>query len=491
MFYGKYKLLPAMVLIAMGISVSAAYAADGDGTSDQMQRRIDQLEAQVQTLENRQAQSQADLLAAINKMVQEADQRSQLMSMTGSTAGYDEATGFHIGSDDGRFLLHPFVLFQFRGVGDYRTNHVNSGSEIAPDSGTSTQTGFDTRRLEVGLDGSIMSANLRYYFQWRTDSYVSGLQDAYITYRLGDHSPWTIKAGQFIDPVWHEDNVPDSEILAVDRSLADALIGGGFASQGAAQERVQGAGAIYNGGAWRATGIFHDGAASQNSDFTHSSPELATSGFPNENWGVSGRFEYMVIGNDAAWGEYEDFTAKGNKNDLLVLGAGADYTEAGSNHAIAWTTDAQWENTSGVGAYAAFLGQHVDLANSAGVSSGSSMPPIAIYEPGPPQQSYNSYGYLIQGNYAFNPRWEAFGRYDFTHLDDGLYSSNLSANDLEHNIHEITVGLNYYLHGHHAKFTVDGSWLPSGSPADLPALGILRNNGQSEFIVRAQCQLQI
>lgn len=474
--HGRFCLVLLTALIAMGISISLAHA-DGGSSTGAMQKQIDQLEAKVQALENQQAQSQADLTAAINKVVQEAEQRSQLLSATGSTAGYDEATGFHIGSEDGNFLFHPYALFQFRGDLDYRTNHHVAKGELAPDSGTSTQDGFEIRRLQIGLSGNIISPNLRYCFQWRTDSYSNGLQDAYVTYRLSDNSPWTIKAGQFIDPVWHEGNVSAGQILAADRSLVDAFIGGGFASAGASQERIQGLGTIYNGGTWRATGVFHDGAASQGSDFAHNAPALIA-GLPAENYGASGRFEYKVIGPDSAWGEYEDFTAEGNKSDLLVLGAGSDYTEAGSNHAIAWTTDAQWENTSGVGVYAAFLGQYVDLANNNG---------SAIL---PPTGNYNSYGYLIQGSYAFSPRWEAFGRYDFTHLDDGLYSSP-SADDLEHNIHEITVGLNYYLHGHRAKFTIDGSWLPNGSPADLPAMGILRNNGQSEFIIRGQIQVQI
>ena len=59
------------------------------------------------------------------------------------------------------------------------------------------------------------------------------------------------------------------------------------------------------------------------------------------------------------------------------------------------------------------------------------------------------------------------------------------------NLHELTVGANYYLHGQNLKFTVDATWLPNGCPTDLVYIGYLQTDGRNEFVLRAQLQLAI
>ena len=56
---------------------------------------------------------------------------------------------------------------------------------------------------------------------------------------------------------------------------------------------------------------------------------------------------------------------------------------------------------------------------------------------------------------------------------------------------ELTIGANYYLFKQHIKFTLDGSWLPDGSPTDQDALGILTDSGHTEYVIRFQFQLAI
>ena len=92
------------------------------------------------------------------------------------------------------------------------------------------------------------------------------------------------------------------------------------------------------------------------------------------------------------------------------------------------------------------------------------------------------YGFLVQAGYMINPTWEVFGRYDWTHLDN-------QASGSEDSFHEVAVGVNYYLHGHNAKFTIDAGWLPSGSPSSQTGIGVLANNGDNEFYIRGQFQL--
>jgi hypothetical protein len=92
----------------------------------------------------------------------------------------------------------------------------------------------------------------------------------------------------------------------------------------------------------------------------------------------------------------------------------------------------------------------------------------------------------VQAAWVFNQRIEPFVRYDYTHLD-GSSVTGLATNDVQ----EFTVGGNYYFYGQRAKFTLDGTWLPNGSPADFDALGILKDSGNNEFVFRAQFQLVI
>ena len=62
----------------------------------------------------------------------------------------------------------------------------------------------------------------------------------------------------------------------------------------------------------------NDGANAPNQNFQD---------FPTNkaNFGADGRIEYLAFGK---WSQYEDFTALGNKQDLLAFGAGVDFTEA-------------------------------------------------------------------------------------------------------------------------------------------------------------------
>ena len=41
------------------------------------------------------------------------------------------------------------------------------------------------------------------------------------------------------------------------------------------------------------------------------------------------------------------------------------------------------------------------------------------------------------------------------------------------------------------KEPLDASWLPEGSPTDATALGILKDTGRNEFVLRAQFQLAL
>ena len=84
------------------------------------------------------------------------------------------------------------------------------------------------------------------------------------------------------------------------------------------------------------------------------------------------------------------------------------------------------------------------------------------------------------------PKIEPFVRYDYAYLQGGSVSSTTTRA-----VEEFTLGANYYLYNQNAKFTVDGSYLPDGSPVDQDPLGILQDSGHNEFVLRVQFQLAI
>jgi hypothetical protein len=91
----------------------------------------------------------------------------------------------------------------------------------------------------------------------------------------------------------------------------------------------------------------------------------------------------------------------------------------------------------------------------------------------------------VQGAYVFRPNWEAFVRYDFVKLDHAVTFATGGSEDL---FHEFTVGVNYYIKTHYAKFTLDASYLPNGVPDDQIGLGELAGD-DAQFTLRGQFQL--
>jgi hypothetical protein len=82
-------------------------------------------------------------------------------------------------------------------------------------------------------------------------------------------------------------------------------------------------------------------------------------------------------------------------------------------------------------------------------------------------------------------QWEVYGQYSYIDFDNGEFAAGT-----ETVTHEIILGVNYYMHGHSAKFTLDGVWLPNGTPVSNDGSGVLiESNGKNEFILRAQFQL--
>jgi hypothetical protein len=423
------------------------------------------LEAKVAAMESKQSQNTKDLSTTIDSVLRDAERRSHLLATSGEiTAGYDN--GFFIRSGD--FSLRPTLLFQFRSVADFRKNTPGSNDD-------EIEHGFELRRMQFILQGTAFFKELDYRFQWATDRNNGNLilEDAYVKYMFRD--PWGVRLGQWKDRVTHEKIMTDSRLVAVERSLLDGALGGGYF------DRVQGVDLIYGGGvdnkrAWNIEAGVTDGANSKNSDFTGPSdpPTIGDVGAPSSHafdFGVAGRVEYKFMGD---WRSYSDFTAKGTTQNLLVVGAGGDWSQGGDGNSLIGTVDAQYETAGGIGAYGAVLVRNRDAQlNAAGVDA-------------------TDWGALVQLSYLLNPSWEIFGRWD------GIwYENGIAAAGGEDVFHELTGGATYYMgkngsFGHRAKITLDLNWLPNGAPGAFTGQGYIGDSGgEDEITLRGQFQLLI
>ena len=463
----------AMLIATFGLLLVLSSRAKADATTQpsspdqenaELRGEVNDLKAKVDRLE-------ATGLPATRPWI--PDTKQSAFSSFHVTSGYDPAVGFVLRSDDGQFSLHPGFVVDFRNMTSYREKlSPTSGSEISTPR-YSTENGFDVSRFRMTFDGRA-TQNFTYFIQLQGDQGAAfGLLDAYGVYRFGLDSPVAVKGGQFKDPVWHERNLSEANLLAVDRSLMEFLLEGGQTA------RVQGIDLMYDRDRLRGQLGLHDGFNSGNTKFFDGGGIAAGigggAGVTPTDFGVSGRGEFMAIGNRTRefnpFTEYDGgFTALGDKQSILVFGGGADYSEAGSNSVLFHTLDAQYDNPCGFSAYAAYSGTYRDLKHNQGVVPGF------YYDP----------GFQLQFAYLITPKIEPFVRYDYTYLPPGS-TTNLVTGEVQ----EITLGANYYVYLQHLKVTLDASYLPNGAPGDSDALGMLKDSGHNEVVVRLQFQLAI
>lgn len=442
----------AAVAGALSMGAVAAWAAEPTPTD----LKIQELQAKVSQLEARQAANSKDMAATIDAVLRDAEHRSQLLAASGDMgAGYDG--GFFIKAGD-NWVLRPGVLFQFWNVTDWRED-VSDVSGGEPED--SLDNGFEVHKLFLQLEGTAFTKDLTYSFIWDTSPSGGSLSllDAWAKYMFADE--WGVRMGQYTDPVSHEDLMYDGFLMAAERSMTSMFFSTG---------RVQGVSLIYGNynakNPINAEVAFTDGANSINTDFTDT----------NGNFGVAGRVEYKAMGN---WLNYRDFSAMGNKEDLLVFGLGGDWTQFGDSNGLLGTLDGQYEMANGLSLYGAGYLRYLD--NDISTISG---------------KDTTDWGFVAQAGYMLNPSWELFGRADYLRPDSKTVAP---ASGDEQDFWELTVGVNYFLGsngsaGHRAKFTVDLTWLPDGTPESLHSMGIGAaddTSGQNEFMLRAQFQLLI
>jgi hypothetical protein len=465
---------PLIVSIVAFISISngVCFSQTTQPSQQDLLNRLDALQAEVAQLKAelkaRGPQTQPSAPQQVSnptlttqQMIEDVDRHTKMLDWTDTVAGYVKSKGFYIRSEDGNFLLHPWAFIQIRNTTNYREKGKNG-------TDSDTENGFEIPRMKFILDGNILSPDLTYQFIWATSSTTGnlGLQDAWARY----HFPGTefaVRAGNIRNPFDHEQIMFGTRTLTPERSIVNNVFANGDGV-------VKGASVSYgfdSDSFFRTEVAFTDGMRNFNTTFQDWPTNPA-------NWGAAGRFEFKLMGN---WDDYAQFTTLGNKKTLLVLGAGVDYTEAGDTGALMHVVDAQFGMPNGLTLYGAYLGRYTrNNGGPIGTNGGAT-------GNAPTHDTYDATLRLLAG-YLINQHWEPFARYEYIHVD----GSEVPAGSPHTVIQDITVGFNYYIFSHRAKFSAAASYLPDGSPV-ANTLGdlLVTPKGGNEVIIQAQFQLII
>ncbi|HSU66585.1 MAG TPA: hypothetical protein VLJ39_06925, partial [Tepidisphaeraceae bacterium] len=411
----------AIISAVLAASASSAWA-DGTATQPDISGEIHALRARIDQLEAQQKQQRAEhenelQQTALAQTERDADRHSQMMDITGISAGYDRTSKrFFIGSDDGNFTLRPWYHMQFRAIANDRKNQYFAGR-----GGDEIDTGFEVRRIKIGLDGNMFTPDLTYFFNWAT-SRANGsatvtsstgasvgsvsnslggvpiLEECWVKYNF-HKTPFYIKAGQIKDPVLHDQIVSSRYQDSAERSLIADIFANGDAF-------TEGVTFIVDPNSWfrTETGVNH-GMRSANTNFLDT-PTNAL------NWGVAGRAEFKAMGR---WQDYGQVGSVDTKGQLLVFGVGGDYSERGRAGQLVAVADAMYADEAGALLYGSFVDRYTthNFGIWSQTATGGS---ITQANPAVTGRATNEYAAMIEAGYTFNNHLEPFGRFEYMHL---------------------------------------------------------------------------
>lgn len=440
-------------LAAALFAPALASAQDTSADLAEMRAELAAMRAEIAQLkgETPAAQSSADLRAATDAALDDAMRRVNYQTEELS-AGHD-GKKFFLESADGAFRMNIGGQLQGRYIYNNRTNAPGTGI----DDGDNL-AGFQLRRAKLKFTGNIADPKITYGVTLASnrDSNNTFLEVASLGYKFDNGVK--VEGGRFKAPFAFDELTSSSRQQAAERSLVNEQFSIGYT------EGVQVSGSpVDNLGL---TLMINDGAGageSGNGDFNETPVDIA----------VTVRGDYLVMGEDKSFAK--DYVSwSGDEASLQIGGAfhheqvksGVDAAAGTLDAFQRFTLDALYNNAGVSAAAAVFFESQDAVAGTA---------------------ERDPFGFLIQGGYNIDDTWEPFARYEFIDLD--------TAGAAEGEINVLTVGVNYYLKKHAAKFTVDGvivlDPLDNGALSVSDGLG-LQGDGAGEdgqFALRAQFQL--
>jgi hypothetical protein len=469
--------LAAAAAAAVGVPVLAAPPDPAEQPSNaELIKQVQALRDEVRELKANQAAEKKGfdsrvVDATVAAVLADAD-RHTLNFSPGGKSGHDLEKGFFIKSDDGNFSLYPDLLFQFRGVAAHREKSKNGDSE--------TNDGFEIRRAKFGFYGTAFDPDLSFRFLWQDTNNNSSvaLQYAWGQYVFAHNVLWggdlAARAGQFKNVVFKEETTPDRTQLFAERSLANFLIGGS-----AIGPETQGVDLLLtgNGSPLHLDLLLHDGIKRNNTSFNDVQPITVTNPTTGvvtttnvaTNFGVAGRADYKLFGR---WGDGDDFTGVWGREDLLIAGGGVDFTQGDHQNVFHFTADVQYQLLKKLSLFAGVYGTYYDFRNQTGPTN------------------RNDWGGQIEAGYFITPAIQPIVRYSITKFDSKFKTGGTDT------FHEIAGGVNYFFGkegqlGNRAKFTLDLTYLPNGTPAFSGGDFLASPSKKEELVLRGQFQLSL
>ena len=435
-------------ILASGLALTGAASAQG---TDAMSE-IAQLKAEVATLKSQNGdkwlteERAAEIKSLVKDVLADSETRTSLQG-SGATSGYNN--GFFISSADGNFKLNLSLLAQARFTWNYQPgNNVTDNPGGNTDNGTGdgvSTWAFENRRTQMAFSGNVVDPSWTYMARLNYGSAIDPytpfagevvLQDAWVNKDFGNGVG--LKVGQFKSPFMAESLRNDGAQLTAERSVVDYIFSGGY---------TQGIMLNYTQDMFRAMGSYNNGPRAQNGTWSTGS---------NNSISLSGRAEFKAMGS---WAQFDNETSLKSDESGLVIGAAIQYynnrgtsvegqynpsvasiiygdtTGLTTTGAVDWTADATFKS-GGMNLSAAFVGSNASYANNGTASN----------------ESFSSYGMVVQGGYRFTDSLEAFGRWEWMNIENGAATPGglpASATDVN-NI--LTFGVNVYA-GTNMKWT--------------------------------------
>lgn len=434
--------------------VNARSAGSANENATQLEREVENERLRIEALEERLDQLAAsaptaapapEATAPVAEPAAESKGSKKLLSEArgsestpGVTTGFDPAdiynNGFYVSTPDKRYSMYLNGLFQTR------FTWFKPGASVAQfGASPSSVNNFDVYLGRFAASGSAFSPTLKYFLQFQGSTAGNGngvsLLDWFTAKTFSKYL--TVQAGRFWTPFTYEYYDSPGNYLFADLSTAEFAFvlprAVGFEAYGQAG-RLSYAGVVAN-----------------------SIPALDAPGQENFNSRAAfiGNLHYDVL---APYGYVETDPSRGGaKKPELTLWASGAYNPV--------TGASSFENTVAGD-------KTVNATATAGFRYGYfTLQSTGYYRrttPATPTPSDNSWGFGEQAGYYLIPaRLELAGRVSGVNwgaahfLASGFPVNNWYSgpNFPYHNVTEHSIGLNYYLYGHHAKLQMSYSYL--------------------------------
>ncbi len=451
------------VVLGVGPAPAAAAASEVEALKQRIQALESRLDAAgVETEESWMHRSRAEEVSAI---VRDAMEDAQVRASLAEE-------GPMLGGHDGRNFMLAGEGHELRFTGQVQVRHVLNRRRDDPGTAASsarTVQGTDMRRVKFGVRGHIdVGTQLDYRIVLATNRDTGDvfLEDAFIGTSITD---WLdVYAGRLKAPFAKEELVSSGRQTAVDRSAmvnnftAGRTEGVGLRINPPGQDFMR-ANVMFNDG-------FRQGDAGASKRFDRTPVDFA----------ITARGEFKILGDRWNYGHYG--SRPGDETGLFA-GAAVHYqvdktgTDAPNNQLLLWTADAAFKH-DGLSLAGAVIGSHQ-------FNDGF--------------DDWNDFGIMVIGSYNFmlsDHDVEPFVRFDWTNFgnrrDRSGFRSMAAPGDRPLESHEqfLTVGFNYFLSGHNAKFTVD--WTYAFNPVNAGSgsgMGHRATARDGMWLLRSQFQL--